>query len=345
MKNLGVVSMGVRLPIIREGDNLKQAILDAINPLIIEENDVIGITESIVARAQGNYVTVDETAEEIKRVMRNPDVISVANCIYSRNRFAMILKAIARAAKSKVVVYMPLYDEVGNIAVGHPFTGVDYRKYYMEIIESEGKTGVMLPWEFRPDEAYDDVIYCGLHNFKTIKRDFNRLYTLTDFFTDKCEYGLLGCNKSTEERIKLFPNTKEAKALCEDLQKSIKTITGRHVIVCIYGDGCFRDPVGGIWEFADPVTMPAYTDANLMQSSPNEIKLKAIIDEGKTDSEVRNAIRNKDSNLTGDMLSQGTTPRKYRDLLASLMDLTSGSGDRGTPVVIVKNYFTNYTTD
>lgn len=344
MSNFGVMSMGVKLPLVREGDNLEQIIIDSIPISYIKDNSVIGITESIVARAQGNYVTVDEVAEEIKRVMNNPAIITVCNCIYSRNRFAMILKAIARAAGKRVIIYMPRNDEVGNTRDRHPFTNINYGNYYKGIVEAEGKDCTILPWEYEINPKDIDTIYCGLHDYKSVKQAFPRLHTLADFFSDKCKYGLLGSNKSTEEKLKLFPNTETAQKLCDDIKAKLKLITGRDVIVCVYGDGCFKDPVGGIWEFADPVTMPAYTDKSLLQSSPNEVKLKAILDEGKTDKEVNSIIKHKDDNLTGDMLSQGTTPRKYRDLLASLMDLTSGSGDKGTPVVLINNYFNNYTT-
>ena len=339
MKSCGVISMGIKMPIIREGDDLKTEILNNLEISLIQDNDVIGITESIVARSQGNYVTLDEVADEIKRVMNNPSTIILYQPIYSRNRFAMILKAIARAAKERVILYMPDYDEVGNVRNNHPFTGIDYEKYYTEIVKAEHKECIIFPMQYTLNREELNVIYCGLHNYNTIKTAFPNYYTLADFFKDKCEYGLLGSNKSTEEKLKLFPNTSKAQELCDYLQKQIKLLTNKDVIVCVYGDGCFKDPVGGIWEFADPVTMPAYTNKSLLDSSPNEIKLKAVIDEGKTDDEVESLIKNKDKNLTGQMLSQGTTPRKYRDLLASLMDLTSGSGDRGTPVILIKNYF------
>lgn len=340
--NLGVQSLGIKLPIVREGDNIEQFIIDSIEPSIISENDIIGITESLVARAQGNYITVDELVEEIKGVMNNPETITIANCIYSRNRFAMILKAIARAAQKEVRIFMPAYDEVGNTATLHPFTKIDYRTYYNDIVTNEGKKCVIFPWSYNFEDKGKDTIYCGLHNYDSIKKAFPNISTLADFFTDKCKYGLLGCNKATEEKIKLFPNTIKAKELCESIKNRIYARTNKNVIVCVYGDGCFKDPVGGIWEFADPVTMPAYTDEALMESSPNEVKLKAVIDEGNTDKDVEKIIINKDVDLKGKMLSQGTTPRKYRDLLASLMDLTSGSGDKGTPVVLIKNYFSNY---
>lgn len=344
MSHYGVISMGIKMPLVREGDNLVETIVPNINMSLIDDKTIIGITESLVARAQGNYVTVDEIAEEIKKVMGNPDTITIYQPIYSRNRFAMILKGIARAAGSRVRVYMPLFDEVGNTATAHQFTGVDYRKYYTEIIEAEGKTGVIFPWDYNLDMNDEDTIYCGLHNFDSVKKGFPNIYTLADFFTDKCKYGLLGSNKATEEKIKLFPNTEKAQKLCDDIKAKIKLITGRNVYVCVYGDGCFKDPVGGIWEFADPITMPAYTDKEVFENTPHEVKLKALIDDGNSNEKVAAIIKLKPHDETG-MSSQGTTPRKIRDLLASLMDLTSGSGDRGTPVVIVKNYFTNYTSD
>ena len=340
MKHYGVVSMGIKLPLIRKGDNLKQAILDNVNMSLIGDKDIIGITESIVARSQGNYVTVNELADEITEKMGHPKTITVTNCIYSRNRFAVILKAIALAAGEKVRVYMPTYDEVGNVVDNHPFTKMNYRELYKEIIESVGKEAVIIPWEYTLSSDDTDTIYCGLHNYDDIKKGFPNLFTLKDFCSDKCEYGLFGCNKSNDDLLKLFPN-RSTQEFCEELKAEIKTITGRDVIVCVYGDGCFKDPVGGIWEFADPVTMPAYTDKELLDSSPKEIKLKAIIDEGNNDDTIEMLIMTKASQRQGDM---GTTPRRYRDLLASLMDLTSGSGDKGTPVILIKNYFSNYTS-
>ena len=198
--------MGVKLPLIRKGDNLKDIILNSLDMDSISDNDIIGITESVVARSQGNYVTVYELADEIKRVMGNPDVITVTNCIYSRNRFVPILKAIALAAGKRVRVYMPRYDEVGNMVDNHPFTHINYRILYKDIVESVAKEAVILPWEYNLDSNDGDTIYCGLHNYNDIKRGFPNLFTLDMFFANKCEYGLLGCNKSNEDLIKLFPN-------------------------------------------------------------------------------------------------------------------------------------------
>lgn len=368
--NTGVISMGIKCPIIREGDDIAtivtNAVLDATgscddNYAIaaddmyfydIKDKDVIGITESVVARAQGNYVSVDEIADNIKKVMDYPVTITLYNCIYSRNRFAMILKAIARAAGKKVRIYMPEYDEVGNVRCGHMFTGVDYDDYYKNIVESEGKICEIIPEEYTEDEYNVNSINCGLHDWEN--RNIITSYNLTDFCTDKCEYGLLGSNKSSEEMLKLFPKHSTALEVCNKVKETIKEKTGKDVIVCVYGDGCFKDPVGGIWEFADPVSMPAYTDADIIESTPNEIKIKAFADDQFKDltgdeltAAVRNTIKNKNNktSLVGSMTAQGTTPRKFRDLLASLMDLTSGSGDKGTPVVLVKNYFNNFASE
>ena len=196
---------------------------------------------------------------------------------------------------------------------------------------------------------HKDNINCCLHNFERLKKINPKVYTLTDFCKDKCKYGLLGSNKSTEEKLKLFPNYEDALDVCNKVKSLIKERTNKDVIVCVYGDGCFKDPVGGIWEFADPVSMPAYTDADIIESTPNEIKIKAFADDQFKDltgdeltAAVKNKILEKDNNLVGNMASQGTTPRLYRDLLASLMDLTSGSGDKGTPIVFIKNYFNNF---
>ena len=359
---LGVISEGIKLPIIRQGDDLKKIIIDSIlsetKVLNIEESnylkkevvsynlndfDVVGITESLIARAQGNYVSIDEVASDIKKKMNNPDCITLYNCIYSRNRFAMILKAIARAANKCVNIYMPNVDEVGNVAENHPFTGINYRDYYKEIVESEGKICYTIPLEADIYKCLDTTIYCGLHDYKQVKAGFPNIFTLADFCTDKCEYGLLGCNKATEEKLKLFPNVEKAQELCESIKQELLEITEKNIIVLAYGDGCFKDPIGGIWEFADPVTVPACTDKEFLESSPNEVKLKAIIDQTNTDDssilETIKLIKTEKENLKGNMISQGTTPRRYCDLLASLMDLTSGSGDKGTPVVLVKNYF------
>ena len=348
-RKYGVSSTGLIAPIIREGDDLAKIVTDVVLNAIdnIEDGDIIGITESVVARAEGNYVTIDEVAEDIKKVLNNPNRIYLYNPIYSRNRFAMILKAFARAAKDDVSIYMPNIDEVGNLRENHPFTGLDYAKYYKSIVESEGKTCTI-----DYNNCGDSCIYgatainCSVH---PIYKDNVIQTTLKDFCKDKCEWGLFGSNKASEEKLKLFPSKKYSDWLIHRVRDLIATRTGKVVYTMVYGDGCFKDPIGGIWEFADPVTSPAYIKE--LEKSPNELKLKNIADEKYANlngKELENAIKadiqNKDNNLKGNMVSQGTTPRRYVDLLASLMDLTSGSGDKGTPIVYVKRYFENFAT-
>lgn len=352
-----VMSIGIECPMIRENDDLPKIVVESVLKSGHELNDldVIGITESVVARSQGNYVTVTEVAQETERIFGHDATIMLYNPIYSRNRFAMILKGIARGAK-KLIITMPWKDEVGNVRNNHPFTGQDYDRYYKEIVESENCECVIVSdlrgsnsWlRYRmgnQDEVISGFLDCTLHNngfsslgFQSFYK-FDPIYTLHDFFKGKCEYGLLGSNKATEEKLKLFPSQKGASDVCSEVKKAIKEKTGKDVIVCVYGDGCYKDASSEIWEFADPITMPGYTNPELIESTPNEIKLKALIDSSASDAEVRRGLQAKEKDLKGNMKSQGTTPRLCRDLLASLMDLTSGSGDRETPVVLVKGYF------
>ena len=360
-RKYGVSSTGLIAPIIREGDDLAKIVTDIVLNAIdnIEDGDIIGITESVVARAEGNYVTIDEVAEDIKEKLQNPDAITIINPIFSRNRFAMILKAIARAASSRVSIYFPFVDAVGNVFENHPFTNVNYVEYYKDIIKSEGKTADINyycssdPHMGQPTEGFY-LIDCSLRPdiklHDKINKKERKYWILADFCRNKCEYGLLGSNKASEEKLKLFPSKKYSDWLIHRVRDLIATHTGKVVYTMVYGDGCFKDPVGGIWEFADPVTSPAYIKE--LEKSPNELKLKNIADEkyanlnGKELEEaIKSDIQNKDNNLKGNMVSQGTTPRRYVDLLASLMDLTSGSGDKGTPIVYVKRYFDNYGTE
>lgn len=351
-KKYGVSSTGLIAPIIREGDNIAQVVTDTVLNAIdnIEDGDVIGITESVVARAQGNYVTIDEVAEEIKKVMGNPEYVVLYHPIYSRNRFAMILKAFARAVKKRVIIYMQPVDEVGNVLRNHPFTGLNYDDYYKSIIEAEGKEYIIVT-EMTGDTPevttfpQDNIVDCSLRPTVIWTK-----YTLMSFCKDKCEYGLLGSNKASEEKLKLFPSKQYSDWLIHKVRDSIASATGKVVYVMVYGDGCFKDPIGGIWEFADPVTSPAFSKE--LEQTPNELKLKNLADEkyahlnGRELSEaIREQVKRKDKDLKGIMTSQGTTPRRYVDLLASLMDLTSGSGDKGTPIVYVKRYFNNYATE
>lgn len=373
----GVISRGISAPMIKEGDDLVRIVVDSIInevknttvthiPYYIEgvrafrteehmsydinDKDIIGITESVIARAAGQYISVDDIAADIEKKFGKNAFIRLINPIYSRNRFSMILKGIARAAK-KLYIIMPSIDEVGNPSGVNPFTGVNIQEYYKKICESEncevffwdGVSSNNFRQEIPELKDIPDVntIYCGLHDYTGWKEHLgsHNQFTLADICDEfSPDWGVLGTNKSTEERLKLFPSKEVAQKVCDEVKTQIKEITGKDVIVCSYGDGCFKDPVGGIWEFADPVTMPAYTDKELIESTPNEIKLKAFIDDGTSEEEINRLIKEK-KNLVGSMTSQGTTPRLYRDLLASLMDLTSGSGDRATPIVLIQNYF------
>lgn len=343
-RTIGTSVYGLRAPILKQGDNLENIVVNTLlnSDIEIKDKDVLGITESIVARCGGNYVTVDEVAEDIKKKFSNPENIHVYKPIYSRNRFAMILKAIARAVKDTVFIVMPDIDEVGNVLKNHPFTGLDYDEYYKNIVEAEDKKCVI---EYINDlpHSFDDVLDCQLH-----KQDYT--INLARICEDKCEYGLLGSNKSSEEVLKLFPSTEYAKELVNNIQKIVKQKTGKTIEVMIYGDGCFKDPVGGIWEFADPVVSPAYTSE--LEGTPNEIKIKNFADEKfkdlsgeDLDNAIKQEIQCKNADLKGNMYSQGTTPRRYTDLLGSLMDLTSGSGDKGTPFVYVQGYFDNLASE
>lgn len=361
MRKYGVQSIGLIAPIIREGDSIVKIVSDTVlnSGIQIEDKDIIGITESVVARSLGNYVTIDEVAEDIKRVLHNPEYVYLEGPIYSRNRFALILKAFARAVKEKVYIWMPDVDYVGNVAENHPFTGLNYRKYYKEIVEAEGKKCYISNdrsdfIEIWPEEGnigpirMPDEYKINCHNF--LYKNDTEYHNLTDFCKDKCEWGLLGSNKASGEKLKLFPDKVSSEITVQLIQQYIALKTGKMVEVMIYGDGCFKDPVGGIWEFADPCVSPAYTSG--LEGTPNEVKIKNLADENfdklngkELNDAIKESIKNKEKDLKGSMTSQGTTPRRYTDLLGSLMDLTSGSGDKGTPIVYIKNYFKNYGTE
>lgn len=379
MSNIGTKSIGIKAPLVKKGDNIVDIVVDSVlqaticplltNPPMYDLNDgdIIGVTESVVARSQGNYVSIDDIAEDIVSKYGKYKTIDLIEPIYSRNRFAMILKGIARGCK-KLRILMPEHDEVGNVSREHPFTKMNYDEYYNEICEKEGCI-----LEIHDTPTYLEhknninLLLCQLHVSKEkaynalnmyINGTVSRVYSLSDICSDRCEYGVLGSNKSTEETLKLFPRKCDktingelslgSDTIVTKIKERIKEETGRDVIVVVYADGCFKDPVGGIWEFADPVSMVSFTDEDLIMSTPNELKLKAHIDEYKgenLDEYIKESIKNKDKDLKGSMKSQGTTPRLIRDLVASLMDLTSGSGDKGTPIVLVQNYFKNFSND
>jgi len=393
-RRVGTVSRGIRCPIIRKNDDLAQIVTDSVieaaeyEGFSLNDKDVISITESIVARAQGNYASVDAIAQDVREKLGG-ETIGVIFPILSRNRFAICLRGIARGAKKIVLMLSYPSDEVGNELVSldkldeagvnpysdiltldkyrelfgenkHEFTGVDYVEYYGNIIREEGAEVEIIFANRAPAILnYTDVVLtCDIHTRKRTKRILlaagaKTVLGLDDILTapvdgsgHNARYGLLGSNKATEDTIKLFPN--DCRDLVYDIQKRILDRTGKHVEVMVYGDGAFKDPQGKIWELADPVVSPAFTDG--LYGTPSELKLKYLADNDFKDlsgeelkAAISASIRAKGSDLVGNMASQGTTPRQLTDLIGSLCDLTSGSGDKGTPVVLVQGYFDNYT--
>ena len=393
-RKVGTISRGIRCPIIRENDNLADIVVESVltaaesEGFELRDRDVISVTESIVARAQGNYASVQAIAEDVKAKLGG-ETIGVIFPILSRNRFAICLRGIAMGAKKVVLMLSYPSDEVGNALLTydqldeaginpysdvltlekyrelfgdnkHEFTGVDYVDYYANLIKESGaEVEVIFANNPRVILNYTkNVLNCDIHTRVRTKRILKEngaenVCGLDDILTSSvngsgynAKYGLLGSNKSTEDTIKLFPN--ECFDLVENIQKQILDKTGKHVEVMVYGDGAFKDPQGKIWELADPVVSPAYT-AGLV-GTPNELKLKYLADNdfaelsGEALKEaISQRIKEKNDNLVGDMASQGTTPRQLTDLIGSLCDLTSGSGDKGTPVVLVQGYFDNYT--
>ena len=394
MRNVGTCSRGIRCPIIREGDNLVDIVTDSVinasktDGFEIRDRDVISITESIVARSQGNYATVDDIALDIKSKLGG-GTIGVIFPILSRNRFAICLRGIAKGAKKIVLMLSYPSDEVGNELVSldkideaginpysdvlslekyrelfgenkHEFTGVDYVAYYGDLIKECGaEVEIVFANQAKAILDYTDcVLTCDIHTRARTKRILKNAGAKVVLGLDEilnapvngsgynARYGLLGSNKATEDKVKLFPN--ECKQLVIDIQSKIYEKTGKHVEVRVYGDGAFKDPKGKIWELADPVVSPAFTDGLI--GTPNELKLKYLADndfKNLSGEELKKAIsesiRAKDEDLKGKMASEGTTPRQLTDLIGSLCDLTSGSGDKGTPVVLVQGYFDNYT--
>lgn len=393
-RTIGTVVRGVRAPIIRQGDDLAQIVCDSVcgciesEGITIGEKDVVGITESILARAQGNYASVDDIAEDIRRKFPSGHV-GVIFPILSRNRFAICLRGIAKGAKKITLMLSYPSDEVGNHLFdvdlldekgvdpytdvldeakyrelfgynAHPFTGVDYVDYYKQLITDCGceceivfsnKAATILDYT-------KDVLCCDIHTRARTKHrlksaNAETVYGMDDILTepvngsgynDYC--GLLGSNKATEDTVKLFPVN--CQSFVERVQQLIKERSGKTMEVLIYGDGAFKDPAGKIWELADPVVSPGYTDG--LKGTPNELKLKYLADNefaalsgDELKAAISDKIREKDSDLKGDMSSEGTTPRQLTDLIGSLCDLTSGSGDKGTPIIYIQGYFDNYT--
>ena len=393
---IGTVSRGVRCPIIREGDNLVDIVADSViaaaesEGFPLRNRDVVGITESIVARAQGNYASVQDIADDVK-AKTGGDTVGVIFPILSRNRFAINLKGIAMGCKKVVLMLSYPSDEVGNALITydqvdeavinpysdvlslekyrelfgenkHEFTGVDYVEYYSEIVREAGaEIEIVFANQAKTILNYTkNVITCDIHTRARTKRILKSMGAevvlgLDDILTAPVngsgyneKYGLLGSNKSTEDKIKLFP--RECKDLVLDIQSRLLEKTGKLIEVMVYGDGAFKDPQGKIWELADPVVSPAFTDGLI--GTPNELKLKYLADNdfaslsgAELKEAISNSIKAKQDNLVGNMASQGTTPRQLTDLIGSLCDLTSGSGDKGTPIILIPGYFDNYTTN
>ena len=394
---LGTVSMGVRAPIIRVGDDMVKIVTDTVleamkeDGLTPRDRDIVAMTEAIVARAQGNYASIEAIAKDV-RAKLGGETVGVIFPILSRNRFSICLKGIASGCKKIVLMLSYPSDEVGNHLIDmdmldkngidpyrdvlteeryralfgyakHPFTGVDYVEYYSQLIKECGaEVEVIFANDPRAIVKYtSNVLNCDIHTRQRTKRllkaaGAERVYGLDEIMTESVDgsgfnarYGLLGSNKATETTIKLFPQ--DCQDLVMDIQAKLLELTGKHIEVMVYGDGAFKDPVGKIWELADPVVSPAYTPG--LEGTPNELKLKYLADNDFADlsgkalqDAIKEKIQQKDgSSLVGNMAAQGTTPRRLTDLIGSLCDLTSGSGDKGTPIVYIQGYFDNYTTN
>ena len=393
---VGTVSRGVRAPIIRAGDDLAEIVTNSIleaaadDGFAIRDRDIVAMTEAIVARAQGNYASVDNIADDV-RAKLGGETVGVIFPILSRNRFAICLRGIAKGAKKVVLMLSYPSDEVGNHLVSldaldekginpysdvltleqyrelfgyekHRFTGVDYVEYYQQLIrESGAEVEVIFANDCRAVLKYTkNVLNCDIHTRARTKRllkaaGAERFFGLDEIMTAPINgsgynenYGLLGSNKATEDQVKLFP--RDCQPLVDEIQKRLQEKTGKCVEVMVYGDGAFKDPVGKIWELADPVVSPAYTAG--LEGTPNELKLKYLADNDfahlsgdELKEAIKGEIEKKDGSLVGNMASEGTTPRRLTDLIGSLCDLTSGSGDKGTPIVFIQGYFDNYTTE
>ena len=397
-RNVGTISRGIRCPIIREGDDIGKIVVDSVlkagetDGFTVRDKDVVCVTESVVARAQGNYASVDAIAADVKAKLGG-ETVGVIFPILSRNRFAICLRGIAKGAKKIVLMLSYPSDEVGNALITmdqvdeaginpysdvldlakyrelfgenkHQFTGVDYVQYYSDLIKDCGAE-VEVIFANHAEEILKytkNVLTCDIHTRERSKRllkaaGAERVCGLDDILTASVDgsgfneaFGLLGSNKATEDTVKLFPRFAESQELVEAVQADFKERTGKNVEVMIYGDGAFKDPVGKIWELADPRVGVAYTKG--LEGTPNELKLKYLADNDFADlsgdalkEAIKGRITEKDGSLVGKMESEGTTPRQLTDLIGSLCDLTSGSGDKGTPIVFIQGYFDNYTTD
>ncbi|MEE0928229.1 MAG: coenzyme F420-0:L-glutamate ligase [Acutalibacteraceae bacterium] len=393
---VGTISRGVRAPIIRNGDDIVSIVADSVleaakcDGFEIHDRDIIAMTEAIVARAQGNYATTSDIAEDVKAKFGG-ETVGVIFPILSRNRFAICLRGIAQGAKKVVLMLSYPSDEVGNHLISldamdehgvdpykdvldlatyrklfgfekHTFTGVDYVEYYEQLIKESGaEAEIIFANDPRAVLNYTkNVLCCDIHTRARTKRllkaaGAEKVFGLDEILNSPINgsgynenYGLLGSNKATEDTVKLFP--RNCQPVVDAIQAKIKAATGKNVEVMVYGDGAFKDPVGKIWELADPVVSPAYTSG--LEGTPNELKLKYLADNDFADlsgdalkEAIKEKIQQKDDNLVGKMASEGTTPRRLTDLIGSLCDLTSGSGDKGTPIVFIQGYFDNYTAE
>ena len=394
MRCVGTVVRGIRTPIIKENDDLTSIVVDSLlkasenEGFKFNDKDIVAITEAVVGISEGNYVTVDDIAQDVENKFPSKNV-GIVFPILSRNRFSMILKGIARGMNKITMLLSFPADEVGNAILDetdldkskynlasvisekeyketfgqfkHPFTGINMVDFYKELIEKEN-CEVEFVFANDPREILkytNDILTCDIHTRlktkKMLEQENANVYGLFEIMNQPINgsgynpnYGLLGSNKATEERLKLFPKTGDK--LVIDIQEKLKELTGKNIEVMVYGDGAFKDPIGKIWELADPVVSPAYTSG--LEGTPNEIKLKYVSDNKFADLKgeelkeaIKNEIRNKESDLKGKMLSEGTTPRRLTDLIGSLCDLTSGSGDKGTPVVFIQGYFDNLSNE
>lgn len=393
---IGTVVRGIRAPIIRSGNNLVKIAADTLllaaesAKFTLNDHDIVAVTESVVARAQNNYVTIDNIAEDVRKKLKG-DTIGVIFPILSRNRFAICLRGIAKGAKKIVLMLSYPSDEVGNHllswdsldekginpytdvldlkkfrdlfgAVIHPFTGIDYVDYYTQIIKDAGaEVEVIFANDCRAILPYTKrVLTCDIHTRERSKRLLKDagaeiVLGLDDIMTSSLngsgyneKYGLLGSNKASEDRLKLFP--RDCQKFVDELQEELIARTKKNIEVMVYGDGAFKDPMGKIWELADPVVSPAYTSG--LSGQPNELKMKYLADNDFADlsgdalkAAIKNSIKEKKANLKGNMVSEGTTPRRLTDLIGSLCDLTSGSGDKGTPIILIQGYFDNYISE
>ncbi len=393
---IGTVSRGVRAPIIKSGDDIVEIVTSSVLEASedagfkFNDKDIVAMTEAIVARAQGNYATVDDIASDVKAKFGG-ETVGVIFPILSRNRFAICLRGIAKGAKKVVLMLSYPSDEVGNHLVSldlldekgvdpykdvlslekyrelfgyekHTFTGVDYVEYYETLIKESGaEAEIIFANNPRAILGYTkNVLCCDIHTRQRTKRLLKnsggeKIFGLDEILNESingsgfnADYGLLGSNKATEDTVKLFP--RDCQAVVDAIQAKLKAATGKNIEVMVYGDGAFKDPVGKIWELADPVVSPAYTSG--LEGTPNELKLKYLADNEFADLKgdelkeaIKNKIQEKDGDLVGQMASEGTTPRRLTDLIGSLCDLTSGSGDKGTPIVFIQGYFDNYTAE